>query len=551
MLVRWYAVMGREVFWEVAGLADAELVGSVHCTGELEAGSLWRERAGAPRTVTRAMLLTSARASDSLRQPQASQPWLPAPLLPPRPSSGGGATDASRGDCDGGGGAAATDASRGDCGGGGGGASSHAIAHGAPLLRGALAWRLHVTSISAQRLPSAESLGTTQWKGLLLRFTASWSAETKRTSLTRSLGPHAWLGEHAVLALPNADTLPPSELAVELCSRVPGRADATLARATLTIGSRALEVPSLALLSTSDPAALDEVAVVGFRIDVVGLTRDQAEREATIAAEAPPLPKPPSKPPHAHGLLSSASAPSLPSGGAAAAVRAARGSAGDSGGGPDLSSEPLALARSASVTATGHAPSCACVTAPVPAPSCASPVRAPAPVPAPAAAGRGPAPPTMLGFGTSVPRRTTHPSGSTIGRRAGRPPVAVAAGVGALVNPPPTRDLWLRPPTAPSARLLMQLDECARIKEAFVRAGLACPTVAIERGLLTPEDRPYDLCASALPRPAQVRPVPAAEAMAQRAAAARGGPRASGGKKAGKAARAKAKGAKSLSKRTS
>jgi len=39
-------------------------------------------------------------------------------------------------------------------------------------------------------------------------------------------------------------------------------------------------------------------------------------------------------------------------------------------------------------------------------------------------------------------------------------------------------------------RLIEQLDECARIKEAFERRGLTCPTAAIEGGLLVPEDRP-------------------------------------------------------------
>ena len=53
--------------------------------------------------------------------------------------------------------------------------------------------------------------------------------------------------------------------------------------------------------------------------------------------------------------------------------------------------------------------------------------------------------------------------------------------------------------SAPSARLLLQLEECARIKQAFNRLGLACPMAAIERGLLLPEDRPQ--VGMSLPRP--------------------------------------------------
>ena len=51
----------------------------------------------------------------------------------------------------------------------------------------------------------------------------------------------------------------------------------------------------------------------------------------------------------------------------------------------------------------------------------------------------------------------------------------------------------------PSARLLLQLEECARIKQAFNKVGLACPMGAIERGLLVPEDRPQT--GMSLPRP--------------------------------------------------
>ena len=167
------------------------------------------------------------------------------------------------------------------------------------------------------------------------------------------------------------------------------------------------------------------------------------------------------------------------------------------------------------------------------------------------------------------------------GQRGGRPetkpmltgaPAATTIAFGRAVAPPPppppprvktaakvkaaeeaglrnsTADDWLRPRWAPSARLLMQLDEvhmprvaspphpqgmpahsplsptrqratvqhivpfgtdtlqpprssprqCARIKSAFVSYGLTCPTAAIEKGLLIPEDRPELLCYGAL-----------------------------------------------------
>ena len=45
--------------------------------------------------------------------------------------------------------------------------------------------------------------------------------------------------------------------------------------------------------------------------------------------------------------------------------------------------------------------------------------------------------------------------------------------------------------------------QCARIKSAFVSQGLTCPTAAIEKALLIPEDRPELLCYGALPKPGE------------------------------------------------
>ena len=77
--------------------------------------------------------------------------------------------------------------------------------------------------------------------------------------------------------------------------------------------------------------------------------------------------------------------------------------------------------------------------------------------------------------------------------------VAPAHGV-ATVGRPMSAPLH-RHMSAPSVRLMVQLDECARIKEAFERRGMTCPTAAIEGGLMVPEDRPRVLCEANLPRP--------------------------------------------------
>ena len=72
----------------------------------------------------------------------------------------------------------------------------------------------------------------------------------------------------------------------------------------------------------------------------------------------------------------------------------------------------------------------------------------------------------------------------------------------------------------------MGLDECARIKAAFLRHGLVCPTAAIERALLVPDDLPKELCMQALPKPTHMRPLSprsAAEMQAKIAARAKGG----------------------------
>ena len=124
-----------------------------------------------------------------------------------------------------------------------------------------------------------------------------------------------------------------------------------------------------------------------------------------------------------------------------------------------------------------------------------------APMPAPAAA---------------LERMADAAAGRSAGGAAGGAASGAASGVAgsvghtlgytAPVRVPTSAETWLRPHSAPSARLLMQLDECNRIKAAFDRAGLRCPAKAIERGLLLPEDRPAAMCFSALPHPTHMRP---------------------------------------------
>jgi hypothetical protein len=57
-----------------------------------------------------------------------------------------------------------------------------------------------------------------------------------------------------------------------------------------------------------------------------------------------------------------------------------------------------------------------------------------------------------------------------------------------------------RPASAPSARLLTQMDELARIKAAFARQNMPVDMRAFERALLAPDDRPAEMCLRALPR---------------------------------------------------
>ena len=102
-------------------------------------------------------------------------------------------------------------------------------------------------------------------------------------------------------------------------------------------------------------------------------------------------------------------------------------------------------------------------------------------------------PSSMCAFGTSFGLGRPGQLERAPGVPAPRPPLIMPS------MEEGSQRLLSRPTSAPSARLLLQLEECARIKQAFNRLGLACPMAAIERGLLLPEDRPQ--VGMSLPRP--------------------------------------------------
>ncbi|KOO22158.1 hypothetical protein Ctob_000701 [Chrysochromulina tobinii] len=271
-------------------------------------------------------------------------------------------------------------------------------------------------------LPDAAAYGRHEWMGFVLRFTATWSGESKRTSVAPSQGgrSHSWAGEHTTLALPSVvgDSVPESELDIALCARIVGKPDEIIGAAKVSIASRSGAVSQLALLG---PIFTGTNPTVSFRFDVTGVTRAQADREYSA------------------------------------------------------------------------------------------------------------------GFGTAVPPPKTTPApanNAAKGKPKGKGEPAKPAGLSAGA---PKQEAWLRPIMAPSARMLMGLDECARIKAAFVKAGLACPTAALEKALLLPEDRPVPLCLSELPRAGpEGRPLPCKDPILPSGKGGKKGKGKKGGKKGGK-----------------
>ena len=462
----------------------------------------------------------------------------------------------------------------------------------APLESGECAWRAHVREILAHDLPMAEVLNVEPWDGLLLKFTAMWSGETKRVSVARESGPYLWRGEHFSLALPNSaaaeDGTPTtrSELLVELCSRTEGESDEVLAAARVPANARSVQMNALQLLS---PAYQMPLVSISFRLDTIGLSRADADLEWGIGKSAKELARNASAPPGRDALATAAqlsprslaAVPSAPELSIRAHGRGERGgsSAADAAAAPTAAAAPRDVAVSTTGSPSAKRPAsggrasarrAAALAAgalaaqpttelaweqlkeigvellpppPPPPPADASP-RA-----ADAADDEGLQPSKSLGhFGAGgAPRAIPLAFGSSMG--TGRVPVSSASRAGlqpsastpsmtqrtlasrtdgrpsraSLQSPPqqqqqqqqrlpPPRpfareEAWLRPQSAPSARLLMGLDECARIKAAFLRHGMQCPTAALEKALLLPEDQPAVLCFQALPKPTHMRPL--------------------------------------------
>jgi hypothetical protein len=457
-----------------------------------------------------------------------------------------------------------------------------------------VAWRLHVSGIAAMDLPDAAAYGRHEWMGFVLRFTATWSGESKRTSVAPSQGgrSHSWAGEHTTLALPSVvgDSVPESELDIALCARIVGKPDEIIGAAKVSIASRSGAVSQLALLG---PIFTGTNPTVSFRFDVTGVTRAQADREysagASQASQQPGQPQPlaqsrsveelvdPSRQPAKHSFSTVSLLAARGSSSSSGARPASAGGGGDGGiggggiggdgiggggdgGGGGGSGFALGDGGGGGYTTWEHSPAAGAVGGRswLGRPASAQPSLAAVPTSArskqqqqqlgahlgftvaeppalpPSAA---PPPPTTssVGFGTAVPPPKTTPApanNAAKGKPKGKGEPAKPAGLSAGA---PKQEAWLRPIMAPSARMLMGLDECARIKAAFVKAGLACPTAALEKALLLPEDRPVPLCLSTLPRAGpEGRPLPCKDPILPSGKGGKKGKGKKGGKKGGK-----------------
>ena len=478
----------------------------------------------------------------------------------------------------------------------------------APPLATYAAWRIHVRDISAEHLPSPGALGKdTPWAGLLLKFTAPWSQETKRVSLANDSGSWAWPGEHLTLTLPNSDaessqsdhsSIPPeAAMLVELCCRMPGAGDEVLGAARVPCTARSANVRRLRFggqaLEALNRAASPPTA--SFTVDAVGLTREQAEyqwgdgdstlaesrmmrerghvllgKHEEIAASAPAraflpggscglkgggagsLAAAPNSAPDLHRAVhgtprggGAADAPGTVQGAEGAhSVLSASGDAGSRGGpvGGGDGSRGALLAQPTTQLAFEQLQELGVDPLPPPprisSSGASSDSRAASNKPRAMQTRLAPPKATPFAFGSSVPRHTNAEGikrATSVGQLTGAAPkTAHATPSPAAADPTapsrmvasasmPAGDTWLRPQTEPSERLLLQLEECARIKACFAKHGLVCPAAAIERGLLIPEDRPEVLCRLQLPRPSHMRPLSprAAAEMRARIAAAK------------------------------
>lgn len=298
---------------------------------------------------------------------------------------------------------------------------------------GIVAWRIHIHSIAVQSVPTTHE--GTVWTGLYLRITAVWSHENRRTQVFAvGLPGHRWDSEQLTLALPNVRGKPSSgqhapvaELRVQLCATVAGGFDAVVGTGNITLAELRGDMSGLELRA---PELRGQTAMASFSYYIDGMTREQAEQEwdeeDVPASEPAPAP--------------------------AVAVTARMGRAVPSARSPARSPTRSPTGRAAGPRKTAWA---------------ASPPKGEKP---------------RLAFNSTVPSTLAN-------RRAPGVPPPRSAPQLSVSEEASSKRMLARPASAPSARLLMQLEECSRIKQAFARLGMTCPVVAIERGLLLPEDR--------------------------------------------------------------
>jgi hypothetical protein len=444
-------------------------------------------------------------------------------------------------------------------------------------------WRVHVRSISADDLPAASNFHSHNW---LLRFKLVSSEEMKRTSVTRSQSPAAigrhvvWEGEHFSLELPgegsnggehsaahgddddagSGNVMPDGSVEVQLCARLSdGVSDEVVGSATVALEARTMHVRMLQLCGTTSAFKGPLLASVSFRLDMIEqLPRDAAADSCVTAALGA-----------CHSSISSSNSSSLAlrrslldatvSGErglsrihvaqSAPSLRTLEPSASTEPPQGDPPSDPTAAAaspdvdkeESGSLDRSDSAPDIQLLSPWPTAVEEAAGARAPqrqsqARTGPPKGATLRTAASVPFAFGSSVPRsigaflpRKSAAADGVSSGGGGGTLLAKSASSGLLVSRHPENP-WLRPPVEPSARQREQLDECARLKAAFIRAGVNCPSRVLERALLLPDDLPIALCRQALPRPTHMRPVSpnTAREMREKEAAARA---ARGGKK--------------------
>ncbi|KAL1523984.1 hypothetical protein AB1Y20_018899 [Prymnesium parvum] len=289
-----------------------------------------------------------------------------------------------------------------------------------------VAWRLLLRDVAITGLPAAKAgreKGLKAWVQLCVKFTALWSHECLVIGHFSPLETeYDWSAETFTLALPNASPLgdgmdqsmPSTEVRVQLCAKISGHPDELVGMDTCTLASRTGRITDMLLRG---PIWRGRTASISFSYEIKGLPLAEVEKEWNLDRQS----------------SSSVSFTKLRKPGV----------------GPSGQSVPQ-LSKKKGIYPFAHFE--------------------------PAQASKPESPPRPAVRGRKAPSSQLHPSVEESSKR-----------------------ILARPTSAPSARLLLQLDECSRIKQAFKAAGLSCPMSAIEGGLLLPEDRP--LMGMSLPRP--------------------------------------------------